>query len=88
MFKVSVEGSFLYPLSCWDKHFFRSMYPVSWFRAACSHTLENASLDSGFIDDNSALHVPFCDLSTLLHYNLRVTKMLHLLAKEIPHPDA
>lgn len=43
MFKVSVEGSFLYPLSCWDKHFFRSMYPVSWFRAACSRTLENAS---------------------------------------------
>ena len=41
------------------------------------------SLDSGFIDDNSALHVPFCDLSTLLQSNPRVTKMLHLLAKEI-----
>ena len=41
------------------------------------------SLDSGFIDDNSALHVPFCNLSTLLHSNPRVTKMLHLLAKEI-----
>ena len=41
------------------------------------------SLDSGFIDDNSALHVPFCDLSTLLQSNPRVTKMLHLLAEEI-----
>ena len=41
------------------------------------------SLDSGFIDDNSALHVPFCDLSTLLQSNLRVTKMLHLIAEEI-----
>ena len=41
------------------------------------------SLDSGFIDDNSALHVPFCDLSTLLQSNLRVTKMFHLLAEEI-----
>ena len=41
------------------------------------------SLDSGFIVDNSALHVPFCDLSTLLQSNPRVTKMLHLLAKEI-----
>ena len=41
------------------------------------------SLDSGFIDDNSALHVPFCDLSTLLQSNPRVTKMLHSLAKEI-----
>ena len=41
------------------------------------------SLDSGFIDDNSALHVPFCDLSTLLQSNPRVKKMLHLLAKEI-----
>ena len=40
------------------------------------------SLDSGFIDDNSALHVLFCDLSTLLQSNPRVTKMLHL-AKEI-----
>ena len=41
------------------------------------------SLDSGFIDNNSALHFPFCDLSTLLQSNPRVTKMLHLLAKEI-----
>ena len=41
------------------------------------------SLDSGFIDDNSALHVPFCDLSTLLQSNLRVTKMLLLIAEEI-----
>ena len=41
------------------------------------------SLDSGFIVDNSALHVPFCDLPTLLKSNPRVTKMLHLLAKEI-----
>ena len=41
------------------------------------------SLDSGFIDDNSALHVPFCDLSTLLQSNPGVTKMSHLLAKEI-----
>ena len=40
------------------------------------------SLDSGFIDDNSALHVLFCDLSTLLQSNPRVTKMLYL-AKEI-----
>ena len=32
------------------------------------------SLDSGFIDDNSALHVPFCDLSTLLQSNPRVKK--------------
>ena len=40
------------------------------------------SLDSGFIDDNSALHVLFCDLSTLLQSNPRVPKMLHL-AKEI-----
>ena len=44
------------------------------------------SLDSGFIVDNSALHVPFCDLSSLLQSNPRVTKMLHLLAKEI-HPE-
>ena len=41
------------------------------------------SLDSGFVDDNSALHVPFFDLSTLLQSNPRVTKMLHLLAEEI-----
>ena len=41
------------------------------------------SLDSGFIDDNSALHVPFCNLSTPLHSNPRITKMLHLLGKEI-----
>ena len=41
------------------------------------------SLDSGFIGDNSALHVPFCDLSSLLQSNLRVTKMLHLIAEEI-----
>ena len=41
------------------------------------------SLDSGFIDDNSASHVPFCDLCTLLQSNTRVTKMLHLLAEEI-----
>lgn len=41
------------------------------------------SLDSGFIVDNSALHIPFCDLSTLLQSNLKVTRMLHLLAKEI-----
>ena len=41
------------------------------------------SLDSGITDDNSALHVPFCDLSTLFQSNLMVTKMLHLLAKEI-----
>ena len=41
------------------------------------------SLDSGFIDDNSALHVPFYDLSTLLQSNPTVTKMLYLLAKEI-----
>ena len=40
------------------------------------------SLDSGSIDDNSALHVLFCDLSTLLQSNPRVPKMLHL-AKEI-----
>ena len=40
-------------------------------------------LDSGFIDDNSAFHVPFCDLSTRLQSNPGVTKMLHLLAKEI-----
>ena len=40
------------------------------------------SLDSGFIVDNSVLHVPFCDLSTLLQSNPRVTKMLYL-AKEI-----
>ena len=39
------------------------------------------SLDSGFIDDNSISHVPFWDLSTLLQSNLRVTKMLHLLAE-------
>ena len=30
------------------------------------------SLDSGFIDDNSALNVLFCDLSTLLQSNPRV----------------
>ena len=37
---------------------------------ACSVTLDCIfSLDSGFIDDNSALHVPFCDLSTLLQSN-------------------
>ena len=41
------------------------------------------SLDSGFIDDNSALHDLFCDLSTLLQSNLRVTKMLHLFAEGI-----
>ena len=41
------------------------------------------SLDSSFIDDNSALQVLFCDLSTLLQSNPWVTKMLHLLAKEI-----
>ena len=41
------------------------------------------SLDSGFIDDNSALRVLFCDLSTLYQSNPMVTKMLHLLAKEI-----
>ena len=41
------------------------------------------SLDSGFIDDNSALRVLFCDLSTLFQSNPMVTKMLHLLAKEI-----
>ena len=35
------------------------------------------SLDSGFIDDNSALHVLFYDLSTLLQSNPRVPKMLH-----------
>ena len=38
------------------------------------------SRDSGITDDNSELHVPFCDLSTLFQPNLMVTKMLHLLA--------
>ena len=38
------------------------------------------SLDSG---SNSALHVPFCDLSIRLQSILRVTKMSHLLAEEI-----
>ena len=41
------------------------------------------SLDSGFIDNNSALQVLFCNLSTLLQSKLWVTKMLHILAKEI-----
>ena len=40
-------------------------------------------LDSGFIDDNSTFHVPFCDLSTRLQSNPGVTKMLHLLAERI-----
>ena len=40
-------------------------------------------LDSGFINDNSAFHVPFCDLSTRLQSNPGVTKMLLLLAEEI-----
>ena len=34
------------------------------------------SLDSGFSYDNSALHVPFCDLSTLLQSNPRVKNLL------------
>lgn len=33
------------------------------------------SLDPGFIADNSALHVPFYDLSILLQSNRRVTKI-------------
>ena len=41
------------------------------------------SLDPGFIVDNSALRVPFYDLSILLQSNLRFQKLLHLLATEI-----
>ena len=41
------------------------------------------SLDSGFIDNNSALQVLFCNLTTLLQSKPWVTKMLHILAKEI-----
>ena len=41
------------------------------------------SLKLGFIVDNSVLHVPFYDLSTLLQSHPTVTKNLHLLDNEI-----
>ena len=41
------------------------------------------SLDPGFIVDNSALHVPFYDLTIIFQSNLRFQKLLHLLATEI-----
>ena len=41
------------------------------------------SLNLGFIVDNSVLHVPIYDLSTLLQSHPTVTKILHLLANEI-----
>ena len=53
------------------------------FPTCVAENSAHAPLDSGFIDDNSAFHVPFCDLSTRLQSNPGVTKMLHLLAEEI-----
>ena len=40
------------------------------------------SLDTGFTVDNSTLHVPFYDLSSLFHYRLRLQKSLYFLANE------
>ena len=35
------------------------------FPTCVAENSAHAPLDSGFIDDNSAFHVPFCNLSTL-----------------------
>ena len=45
------------------------------------------SLDPGYIADNSALHVPFYDISILLQSNLRVTKIATFISYRNSHPD-
>ena len=45
------------------------------------------SLDSGFIVDNSALHVPFYDLSILFQSDLRVSKIVTFIDKGNVDPD-
>ena len=45
------------------------------------------SLDSGFIVDNSALHVPFYDLSILFQSDLRVSKIVTFIVKGNVDPD-